>query len=141
MGRRTVRLHSDSPLCSNCCALFILGSFTIFILPFFDTIFSAMPEFTLEDLRRVYMINSLFPSSTWEWKKVCYDESANSYGSVHRSVPSLKSYWNLHHHLWEKPHIMVDPPLSIPNVYISCLCQLKHADFRSGLPRSPKTTE
>ena len=88
-----------------------------------------MPEFTLEDLRRVYMINSLFPNSTWEWKKVCYDESANAYGSVHRSVPSLKSYWNLHHHLWEKPHIMADLPSSIPTVCIACPCQLKYADF------------
>ena len=78
-----------------------------------------MPEFTLEDSRRLYMIHALFPAQTWEFKKFAYDLSANEYGSSHRSVTSLKSYWSLHRNLSNGAHVLRDPPSSISNVYTS----------------------
>ena len=81
-----------------------------------------MTEFTLEDIRRLYMIMCLFPEQTWEWKKVCYDASADAYQSQHRSVTSLKSYWNINHHLWEDAQIMRNPPSSIPKVPLLNVC-------------------
>lgn len=75
-----------------------------------------MPEFTLQDLRRLYMINALYPKESWEFKKVAYDNSADEYGDQHRSVTSLKSYWNLHRQLWGRIHLLNNPPVAIPNV-------------------------
>lgn len=116
------------------------------ILPssFADIVFSIMTEYTLEEIRRLYMIMSLFPCRTWEWKKVCYYTSAEYYRSSHRSVPALKSWWNLNHDTWTKPHIMENPPSSIsrssiPNVCIPLPCHSKYADFWSELARSPAT--
>lgn len=90
------------------------------------------------------MIMSLFFGRTWEWKKVCYDTNAEDYRSSHRSVPALKSWWNLNHDTWTKPHIMENPPSSIsrssiPNVCIPLPCHSKYADFWSELARSPAT--
>lgn len=85
---------------------------------FADINFIIMPEFTLQDVRRLYMISALYPKQSWEYKKVAYDGSADEYGDMHRSVTSLKSYWNLHRQHWGRIHLLGSPPSTIPNVCI-----------------------
>lgn len=73
-----------------------------------------MPEYTLEEVRRLFMVVSLYPGVAWEKKTEYYNSSAVACGEKQRTASALKSYWALHNRQWCAAQILNDPPCRLP---------------------------
>ncbi len=69
-----------------------------------------MPEYTLEEVRQLFMVVSLYPGVAWEKKTEYYNSSAVAWGEKQRTASALKSYWALHNRQWCAAQILNDPP-------------------------------
>ena len=67
-----------------------------------------MSEYTFEEIRRLFMVVSLYPGVVWKKKTEYYNFSAVVCGEKQWIASILKSYWALHNRQWCAARILND---------------------------------